>query len=303
MSDLESKVIHTLADRGPLTGAELLAAVGNVDHFMLWRACFKLQTLQITSFASYYIRYDVTRENMLRLSPSILRDFLTFTLIGLPHQRDALHRKQLSLCNRHRDISYKKINIAMMALSELNTIVSEHTLSRICAFVAGDICYFMGHSEERPSAATGKIMNGSDIDIIIVHEEDCDPEDIRKIDEHIMARKVMLMRHPDYRQEIDYVVKPISRLREQLNYVTITEKIACKIVYESLFIWGSNTLYLKLRQMLQDAGVTDQLIEDFNTAIEERSSALKELLDVSAHDVASDVKKLFYATQERVEFI
>jgi len=301
VDDLENKIIHTLTDRGPLTGAELLAALRPIDQFVLWQNCFRSPTLQITSFASYYIRYDVGRENMLRLSPSILRDFLTFTLIALPHQRDALHRKQLTLCNNHRDTSYRKIRIAMEVLSELDGKVDPQAMSSLAAFVAGDICYFMGHDEERPNAS-GKNMSGSDIDIIIVHEDDANPDELKKIDKHLFERKGILMKLPNYRQEIDYVIKPVSRLKKQLGYGTIDEKIACKIVYESLFIWGSTPFYLKIRRLLETSGVNEMITSDFSKSIEERSAAVKELLNSNMSDISPEVMKLFFATQERVEF-
>jgi hypothetical protein len=42
----------------------------------------------------FYLRFDITRGDQVRLSPSILRDFLSFTLFGLPGQREQMIERQ-----------------------------------------------------------------------------------------------------------------------------------------------------------------------------------------------------------------
>jgi len=60
----------------------------------LRKACFRSQSFLISHFASYHLRFDITRGDQARLSPSILRDFLSFTLFGLPGQREQMIERQ-----------------------------------------------------------------------------------------------------------------------------------------------------------------------------------------------------------------
>ena len=295
-------IIHALADKGPMTGAELEAAIGTQDHFELWYQCFSSETLQISSFAHYYLRFDVTRGNLLRLSPSILRDFLTYTLIGLPHHRHEMHRRQLVLSNAHREISHQKLRIAMNILAEVEQEISEPSRLAMCAFVGGDIAYFMSHAEERPSSSTGENMSGSDIDIVVVYGPSADESDLDLLDKHLTQRKVQFMRDSRHRQELDFIIKPIDRVVSQTAYSTIDQKIACKIIAESMFAWGSTSLYMRLRHLLDQYEVSGKIHQDFQEAITERASAVDVLLHNHPKEISEQVKGLFYFSQERVEF-
>lgn len=294
-------IIRNLIDRGPMIGRELLEAIGNVDQFELWKACYSYDTLQISSFARYYLRYDISRSEYIRLSPSIIRDFLTYTIVGLPHQRGELHRRHLILCNQHRDISLMKLRIVTELFREIETQVSARAQQTICAFIAGDIAYFMGHAEQRPSAS-GEIMSGSDIDVIIVHTSDADPADLKIIDDMLSVRKTHLMKHPDFRQELDFIIKPIERVAGQVKYASIEDKIASKIIFESLLVWGSAGVYTQIKTLLDHSGAADRIRSDFLIAIEERTEAIANILSASGKSVDVNTKSLFYATQERIEF-
>ena len=95
--DIEARVIGVLSERGPQIGKELAAALPGVPVLALWQACYRSDTFRVSHFASYYLRYDITRDDQVRLSPSILRDFLSFTLFGLPGQRDQMIERQGTL--------------------------------------------------------------------------------------------------------------------------------------------------------------------------------------------------------------
>ena len=111
-ADMETRIIDAVNARGPLLGRELVEALDGAPYLDVWRTCFGSGFLQISHFARYYLRYDITREDFIRLSPSILRDFLTFTLISLPHQRSQVIERQIQLSNHHREISVRKLAVA-----------------------------------------------------------------------------------------------------------------------------------------------------------------------------------------------
>lgn len=300
--NLLGRIIHELTDAGPLTGAELWSKLQEPDYFDLWRECFRSGTVQLTSYAHYYLRYDTTRTNFLRLSPSILRDFLTYTLIALPHQRHDIHRRQLTLCDQHRALSFSKLRLAMSVLADADTKVSAEFKENVCAFVAGDIAYFMSHDEPRPSHNSRDNMSGSDIDIIVVYGPGAEAQDLAILDKHLTEKKILLMKDPAFRQELDFIVKPVDKVFLQAVYKTISDKIACKIIFESLFIWGSTELYMRLRHILEHNGVVAKIESDFREAINERADAVDDLLNKSEAELTSDVTSLFYFSQERVEF-
>jgi len=90
---LETKIIDLIKKNGPMTGAELMV--------------------------------DITRGNQLRLSPSILRDFLTFSLIYNADQTVDIVESGTRLANRFRAISLEKLHMARRALLDLDEDLQE----------------------------------------------------------------------------------------------------------------------------------------------------------------------------------
>ena len=129
IQDIEKRVIQLIAEKGPLIGKELAQSMPDVPVLALWQACYRSQTFRVSHFASYYLRYDITREDQVRLSPSILRDFLSFTLFGLPGQRDQMIERQGTLANMHREISREKIYVAQLVMKQLFECICQSSLS------------------------------------------------------------------------------------------------------------------------------------------------------------------------------
>lgn len=285
---------------GPKLGKELSEALPDVSQLKLWQSCFTDEFMQISHFASYYLRYDITRNDEVRLSPSILRDFLSFTLFALPQQRRQVVERQAALSNKHRNISLEKLRIARQVIKSLLVQMPDEAHKRFCTFIAGDLSYFLAHSEPREVESIGEMVFGSDIDIIIVHE-DLDDSIIEMIEAEMMSRKNYYLRHPKHRQELDYICKPKSKMFRQFRYGDIHEKIASKIVYESMFLGGSLELYMSIRDELVASGTQDLIEVDFEDALAKRKAAMKTLLN--APDILDDnTKSLFFFSQERVEF-
>ena len=69
--DLENKITHILEDSGPLTGAQLTDLLPEFTNIAIWRQCYSSDKIRVSNCARYYLRYDITRGNQLRLSPSI----------------------------------------------------------------------------------------------------------------------------------------------------------------------------------------------------------------------------------------
>ncbi|MEO0981975.1 MAG: hypothetical protein AAFX03_04920 [Pseudomonadota bacterium] len=301
MTDLQAEIIAALRDKGPLLGKELAEALPREENIALWQACFSSDDIQVSFFSRYYLRYDITRDDMVRLSPSILRDFLSFNLFSLAGQRDALIERQVVLSNHHREVSQWKLAIARNILKQIMTLVPPAARDVVCAFVAGDVAYFLGHNEPREVAALGEMVTGSDIDIIIVHDGLSD-ETVAAIDKEMLGFKNYYLRHPDYRQEVDYVCKTKAKMFSQMRYEDIHHKIASKIAYEGMFAAGSIDLYTEIKDMLVSSGVQRLIELDFEHGLENRKRAMQKLLSVDPATIDTDTESLFFFSQERVEF-
>ena len=302
IGDIEQRILKVLEEKGPQIGKELAFAMPDVPVLALWQACFRSQSFLISHFASYYLRYDITREDQVRLSPSILRDFLSFTLFGLPGQREQMIERQGSLSNMHREISREKIALAQSAMKGVFLKLTREIRSQLCAFIAGDLAYFLAHNEPREHAASGEMVKGSDVDIVIILSDSLPDEVKETIDAEMIRLKSIYLKHPDYRQEIDFITKRQSVMERQFGYGDIHDKIASKIAYESMFLGGSLTLYMEVREAMSRLAV-DKLIEgDFDHALKDRKNAMRKLLHVDASTIDDETRSLFYFSQERVEF-
>ncbi|MEM0986365.1 MAG: hypothetical protein AAGJ32_08970 [Pseudomonadota bacterium] len=300
-SPLQLRIHQTLSAHGALLGKELCEYLDGEPFLAVWQACFSDDTIQISHFSRYYLRFDITRADMVRLSPSILRDFLSFTLISLPGQRETVIDRQVELSNTHREISREKMRIARTVMIEALADVDQELKARLCAFIAGDLAYFLGHSEPREIKATGERVRGSDIDIIIVHD-DLPDDVVEAIDSALSKAKYYYLSHPGWRQELDFIVKPIERMYDQFNYSDIHEKIASKIVYESLFLAGSVSLYGMIMEEMRASGAGAKIEADFEYGLADRKSALHQLLQADPYALNENTQSLFYFYQERVEF-
>lgn len=298
---LRSAVRDSLAEKGPLLGKELCALHPNASNLALWQVCFSDLDIQISHFSRYYLRYDITREDHVRLSPSILRDFLSFTLLSLPGQREQVIERQVGLSNHHREVSLEKIRVAQSILIGILSDIPQTEHARLCAFIAGDLAYFLGHDEPREVAQTGNLVRGSDIDIIIV-EDGLDPDYVQQIDAAMMNAKGFYLRHPAHRHEVDYICKPIARMYRQFAYGDIHEKIASKIAYESMFLAGSLELYGRIRDEMEMSGAREAIETDFALGLRDRKRAMRALLAADPAKIDADVESLFFFSQERIEF-
>ena len=299
---IENRIIGLLAERGPMIGKELAEALPETPVLQLWQACYRSRAFLISHFASYYLRYDITREDLVRLSPSILRDFLSFTLFGMPGQRDLMIERQGTLSNMHREISREKLMVAQTVMKQLFVSLGREIRSQLCAFIAGDLAYYLAHNEPREHAASGEMVKGSDIDIVIILSESLPDEIKDRIDSEMSALKSMYLRHPQYRHEIDFVCKRKSKMEKQFQYTDIHDKIASKVAYESMFLGGSLTLYMEVRDAMERTGVNVLIENDFEHALKQRKYVMRRLLDVDGDVIDDEVRSLFYFSQERVEF-
>ena len=301
MVDLDA-VASVLAERGPLTGADLHAAVGG-EVFGLWKACRNDDDFRLRRIGRRYLRLDRTVEGFARLSPSILREFLTYTVVGLPGQDEAIEAAATALEKRTVRISRLKRRTAERFTTEVMSIAgvprdSEH----VCVLIAGDVVYGMSHDVARQESSTGGRVDGSDLDLVVLASDDAPESLVEALDEAIRQRKWLYLRNPMVREEVDYIVKRFSRLEEQVGFDTFPHQVACKVFAEAEFLAGNRALHEAGRRLLAERGVLDRLREMEQRAAERRVGHEEYLRGIEGDSLPPETKQQFYTDDEDAEF-
>ncbi len=290
-------IADILSRTGPLTGAELVEAGRFGDVLDLWRACHAPGTI-LRRTGRRYMRLDSAVDGYARLSPSIRREFLTYTLVGLVGQQPAIEVRAVALEKKIASISREKLDLARESLCmALSGLPDETLLLQNAAFmIAGDITYQMAHRVPRPEKSSGQMVRGSDLDIIVVVSDTLSPPAVQALDDAIYRQKHYLLTHPDHQEEIDYVLKPLEKVRQQLAFDRFEHMVACKILCECQLIYGSPFLFDEIMRLVDASGVRAKLDALQAAAEAERREAERILLDPSA--CAKNHLHLFFTREE-----
>lgn len=295
-------ILDILKGFGPLTGRELLEK-SHKDPFSLWQESNTSPSLASHIIGKRYLRLDRRIEGYARLSPSILREFLTYTVIGLHEDLVSIGTKAKKTLKKIQDISKEKLLLSQEIIK--NIVLSQKDSDQIAKkavfIIAGDVVYDMAHDEPRPETSTGQIIKGSDLDIIIV-TEGLDQKIIDDLDNAIYSQKYSLIKMPAYREEIDYIIKDIKRVQEQIRFTNFEFMVASKILEEGVYLFGDRQLFEKIKKMLVRKGVTRKLQDLESRAIRLREEAKKHLLEASC-PLENDKYQLLFYTKEETEEI
>lgn len=300
---MEQEIIKLIEERGPLTGAELLAAV-DCDPLLLLRTCRLSKDLSTRIVGTRYLRLDRRIEGYARLSPSILREFLTYSIIGSQGDHDSLERKAREIIAHTEEISRAKSDLAYnIASSMADRLGDEHAINEhVCFIIAGDIVFNMAHDVPRPERSTGKMVNGSDMDIVVIVDDHFPEKIMTRIDEEIYKEKYSLLLNPHIKEEIDYIVKDLQRVREQVKFDSFKHMVACKILHEGTFLWGCEDLFHTVKSMLKEHGVTEKIASMEKNARAFREKAEEYLINEDPAKIQGRGLDLFYPTEESEEF-
>ncbi len=300
---IQQKIREYLGDKGPCSGGELFSAL-RLDRFELWRESCLDEGLIVRSFGRRYLRLDPRLPDYARLSPSILREFSTYCVVGLQGQRSEIEVLVNARLARIHEISKFKIAVAMAMIKLVEAeLASSGFLPEPAAYLlAGDIAYGMAHEEPRPERSTGRLVRGSDIDIVVLFREDTPVSYLKALDESIHREKFRILANPSVNQEIDYVVKTLAKLREQADFDSFKRMVACKIAKESILIHGNSEIHSDALEMLRSRGVLARLDELEQLAEAERDKTRSFLLECGSHISSDEASKLFYSAEESEEF-
>jgi len=300
---MEKKIIHLLKEKGPLTGAELLETLGE-DALLVWRACKLSEEVALQTIGCRYLRLDSKIEGFARLSPSILREFLTYSVVGLAGDQESLFRRTSEMALHIIEVSRAKLELAKNIFSTVLSGLENDVLiqERACILMAGDIVYDMAHDAPRPERSTGRLVKGSDMDLVVVVDDLFPKELMERMDEMIYREKQKVLMTPHLREEMDYVVKDLARVREQLGFDTFKRMVACKILQESTLIFGNRDLFKTIKSMLLEQGISKKIMRMEEHAAIFRSNAEATLLRQGCEKIKKECLSLFYPTEESEEF-
>ncbi|MEG6616971.1 hypothetical protein V6C27_11135 [Peptococcaceae bacterium 1198_IL3148] len=296
------KIITLLDSQGPLTGKELLEKI-NMDEFSTWKFCNSSDRVVTKTIGDRYLRLDRQVDGYARLSPSIIREFYGYTIIGTENNVHDIIIKAKLLHQEIIAISKKKFELAQRVITKIveSQQASEAIKTGVCFIIAGDVAYEMSHLEPRPEASTGELVKGSDLDIVVI-TQDLSDDIINALDLSIYDHKNFLLKNPSYNEEIDYIIKDISKVKEQLQFNSFESMVASKILYEGKFLFGNFNIFNQVKKMLNDEGIPEKIRALEEKALINRNNATTYLLNHQGKLTAEENMKLFYTKEEKEEF-
>ena len=300
---MDKKIIKLIEEKGPLIGSEIWKIVAG-DGLTLWRSCKMSKNLIIRTIGTKYLRLDPRVDGFARLSPSIFREFLTYSIIGIPGDPDSLERRVRDQISHIEEVSKEKLELAYRSISSLVSSFESEWIPdyQACFIIAGDIVYNMGHDMPRPERSTGKLVNGSDMDLVVIVDDQFPGDLMKRLDDAIYKEKYRLLMTPHIREEIDYVIKKVARVREQVRFDVFKHMVACKILREGTLLYGSEDLFGAVKVMLKEMNVPEKLNVLEKRARYFRKDAEDYLLFYDTKEVKERRAYFFYPTEESEEF-
>jgi hypothetical protein len=299
---MEEEIINLISTRGPLTGSEIKKFIRG-DNLLLWQTCKTSNHLQAKSVGVRYLRFDRQVNGFARLSPSILREFLTYSVVGLAEKPAPIEKRGEEIFSHIVQVSRSKMELARNFIDVVKAQLGDTwPHEQICFILAGDIVYDMAHDVPRPERSTGELVRGSDIDLVVILNDNVPDDFVRRLDTAIYQEKYKYLKSPLINEEIDYVAKKLDRVREQVHFDTFKHMVACKILQEGKLIGGSDSLYHEVIRLLQDNGVLEKLDRLQEAAIKFRKQEEEFLVQSDAKSINREDLYFFYPSEESEEF-
>ena len=299
---MEEEIISLIRTRGPLTGSEIKKVISG-DNLLLWQTCKTSSHLHVKSVGVKYLRFDRQVDGFARLSPSILREFLTYSVVGLVEKPTLIEKRAEEILSHIVQVSRSKMDLARSLVEVVKAQFGDSwPHEQVCFILAGDIVYDMAHDVPRPERSTGRLVRGSDIDLVVILNDDVPDDFLKKLDSIIYQEKYKFLKSPSINEEIDYIVKKLERVREQVRFDTFKNMVACKILQEGKLIGGSDRLHYEVISLLQENGVLEKLDRLQEAAIIFRKQEEEFLVQSDAKIINRENLYFFYPAEESEEF-
>jgi len=299
----EDVIVKLIETKGPCTGLEIQKEI-DIDNLLIWKTCKTSPKLQVRTLGKRYLRLDRHVDGFARLSPSILREFLTYSVVGLTNEPDLLEKRYQEVTGRIQEISRSKFELARRMVLEIMEEFEDGLFPKhqICSIIAGDIVYDMAHDVPRPERSTGRLVMGSDIDLIVVVDDDLPQADIERLDKLIYQKKYRMLINPSIKEEVDYKIKRLGLIRNQALFDDFKHMVAIKILQEGLLLHGSKPLYDTIKKIIRENALIEKLDELERLAAVFRNKAEKFILENIFDKTKIKELHLFYSAEEFEEF-
>jgi hypothetical protein len=303
MPGIDNEIIAFVRANGPCTGSGVVKEI-DADPVVIWRKCRLSEGLNVRTVGSRYMRLDRHVEGYARLSPSILREFLTYSIMGTSDAVDTVNEQCRALIDRMHAISRRKLELSRQMARE---IIEEFDPTgqfddALCFIIAGDIVYKMAHDVPRPERSTGKLVRGSDIDLVIVVRDDFRDAEIKRLDDIVYTKKHRMLINPAVNEEVDYTIKKVGRIREQCSFDNFRYMVAIKILDEGQLLAGNDEIYGTIKSILEENGLPGKLKSLEERALLFRKKAEEIILSDRADEKMIKDMHLFYSAEEYEEF-
>ncbi|HOE16570.1 MAG TPA: hypothetical protein PLX02_03765 [Syntrophorhabdaceae bacterium] len=303
MSSLERDIAALVKAKGPHTGLEIRKAI-DAGSLAVWKTCKTSPRLRTEVVGRRYLRLDRHVEGLARLSPSILREFFTYSVVGPADEPEPLERRCAEVMARIREISRFKLDLAGKMVAGIMEEFGDGVLKKhpVCFIIAGDVVYDMAHDVPRPERSTGRLVRGSDIDLVAIVDDALPDPYIKKLDELIYRKKYRMLIDPAVNEEVDYKIKRLSLIREQARFDNFKYMVAIKILQEGVLLHGDEELFRAVKKIIKEKGLQERFDEFERLAKVFRKRAEESILYDDLDQAAVEEMHLFYSAEEFEEF-
>jgi hypothetical protein len=276
-----------------------LGVNGQDGMALVYRICKSSADIRTVFSGTKYLRMDrVYGEVIPRLSPSILRSFVDYEIIGRaddPAMREcleSLEAERLKISRQKEDLA-KDLAEKTMSACGLN--------EGVVFLIAGDVSHSMSHSRDREERSTGMLVKGSDLDIVVVIDEsNFEISPASAIDNRLYDLKWRLLNNS--REELDYVIKPLTKVYRYRDQVDPKDTVAVKVISESKFLCGDQQLYNKVKAAIKDSIWPYTLEAGFKFAGERRKDLIRQIIERPVSDWDPEMRNEFVGEEGEVFF-
>jgi hypothetical protein len=303
MSSLEKDIVTLIKAKGPQTGLEIKKTI-DADSLVVWKTCKASPRLRVRALGKRYLRLDRHVDGLARLSPSILREFFTYSVVGLADEPEPLEKRCTEVMDRIREISRFKLDLARQMVADIMKEFDDGVSKthQICFIIAGDVVYDMAHDVPRPERSTGRLVRGSDIDLVAVVDDTLPDAYINRLDELVYQKKYRMLIDPAVNEEVDYKIKRLGLIKEQSRFDNFKYMVAIKILQEGMLLYGNEDLYHTIKTIIEERGLLERFDEFERLANVFRKKAEESILYDNLDQARVEEMHLFYSAEEFEEF-
>ncbi|OGX19523.1 MAG: hypothetical protein A3K83_05435, partial [Omnitrophica WOR_2 bacterium RBG_13_44_8b] len=258
IQESKEQIIKNALKDGPVTGKEL-HRLTKLPMFDLWKICNLSGEIDPVFVGTRYLRFDDKIYGKVRLTPSLLRAFYTYTVIGLKGD-ERLKEKASNLKKEIESINSSKKSVAERVIDDLlnyNLMDIKKELEESAVFLLdGDLAFNMAHRERREEKSIGELVEGSDIDIIVILDKT--EVDAKRLENEL--KKISWRMFKIYREVIDYTILSLEDVELHAQKEGLKDMIICKNIDESIVLAGNKNVYNKPKDILIAQGTVDKLL-------------------------------------------